>query len=101
DQGPKEKSAVKRAEFVSRAATILDEMQQTLRQRALDLRASATREIDTLDEFKDFFADMIQRGFVRARVDGEVVKLTDDLKLDKRIKHTIEIVVDRLKARSG
>jgi excinuclease ABC subunit A len=49
-------------------------------------------------EFKDFFADMIKRGFVRARVDGEVVKLTDDLKLDKRIKHTIEIVVDRLKA---
>src|SRR5205085_2270940 len=49
-------------------------------------------------EFKDFFADMIKRGYVRARVDGEVVKLTDDLKLDKRIKHTIEIVIDRLKA---
>src|SRR3954470_3742765 len=49
-------------------------------------------------EFKDFFADMIKRGYVRARVDGQVVKLTDDLKLDKRIKHTIEIVVDRLKA---
>ncbi len=39
-------------------------------------------------EFKDFFADMLKRGFVRARVDGQVVKLTDDLKLDKRIKHT-------------
>ncbi|MDY3559560.1 excinuclease ABC subunit UvrA [Gemmata sp. JC673] len=49
-------------------------------------------------EFKDFFADMVKRGYVRARVDGQVVKLTDDLKLDKRIKHTIEIVVDRLKA---
>ena len=49
-------------------------------------------------EFKDFFADMIKRGYVRARVDGVVVKLTDDLKLDKRIKHTIEIVIDRLKA---
>src|SRR5215211_1060757 len=49
-------------------------------------------------EFKDFFADMIKRGYVRARVDGQVVRLTDDLKLDKRIKHTIEIVVDRLKA---
>src|SRR3954464_9048273 len=49
-------------------------------------------------EFKDFFADMVKRGFVRARVDGQVVKLTDDLKLDKRIKHHIEIVVDRLKA---
>ncbi|MBN9118693.1 MAG: excinuclease ABC subunit UvrA, partial [Planctomycetes bacterium] len=49
-------------------------------------------------EFKDFFADMVKRGYVRARVDGQVVRLTDDLKLDKRIKHTIEIVVDRLKA---
>src|SRR6478609_5314272 len=48
-------------------------------------------------EFKDFFADMSKRGYVRARVDGRVVKLTDDLKLDKRIKHTIEIVIDRLK----
>jgi excinuclease ABC subunit A len=48
-------------------------------------------------EFKDFFADMVKRGYVRARVDGQLVKMTDDLKLDKRIKHTIEIVVDRLK----
>src|SRR3954470_8559836 len=48
-------------------------------------------------EFKDFFADMVKRGYVRARVDGQVFRLTDDLKLDKRIKHTIEIVIDRLK----
>ena len=48
-------------------------------------------------EFKDFFADMIKRGYVRARVDGQIVKLSDELKLDKRIKHSIEIVVDRLK----
>ncbi|MFO0801323.1 MAG: excinuclease ABC subunit UvrA [Gemmataceae bacterium] len=48
-------------------------------------------------EFKDFFADMSKRGYVRARVDGRVVKLTDDLKLDKRIKHTIEVVIDRLR----
>ncbi len=47
--------------------------------------------------FQDFFADMVKRGYVRARVDGQVVRMTDDLKLDKKIKHTIEIVVDRLK----
>ena len=47
-------------------------------------------------EFKDFFAEMSKRGYVRARVDGQTVKLTDDLKLDKKIKHNIEIVVDRL-----
>src|SRR5947207_3629611 len=48
-------------------------------------------------EFKDLFEDMLRRGYVRARVDGQVVRLTDDLRLDKRIKHHIEIVVDRLK----
>src|SRR5437899_9346241 len=49
-------------------------------------------------EYKDLFADMLRRGFVRARVDGQVVRLTDDLRLDRRIKHDIEIVVDRLKS---
>jgi excinuclease ABC subunit A len=48
-------------------------------------------------EFKDFFADMLKRGYVRARVDGRLVRLTDDLKLDKRIKHDIAIAIDRLK----
>ncbi|MGL4549955.1 MAG: excinuclease ABC subunit UvrA, partial [Gemmataceae bacterium] len=37
-------------------------------------------------EYKDLFADMLRRGFIRARVDGVVVKLTDDLKLDRKIK---------------
>src|SRR5436305_9256465 len=32
-------------------------------------------------EYKDLFADMLRRGFVRARVDGQVVRLSDDLKL--------------------
>ena len=52
-------------------------------------------------EFKDFFADMVKRGYVRARVDGEIVKMTDDLKLDKKIKHSIEVVIDRLKIESA
>src|SRR5262249_18644477 len=48
-------------------------------------------------KYKDLFEDMLRRGFVRARVDGQVVRLTDDLQLDRRIKHYIEIVIDRLK----
>src|SRR4029079_17935985 len=46
-------------------------------------------------EYRDLFADMLRRGFVRARVDGEVVRLSDDLKLDRKIKHHIEIAADR------
>jgi excinuclease ABC subunit A len=48
-------------------------------------------------EFKDLFEDMLKRGFVRARVDGQIVRLTDDLRLDRKIKHHIAIVIDRLK----
>jgi excinuclease ABC subunit A len=48
-------------------------------------------------EYKDLFEDMLKRGFVRARADGRVVRLTDDLKLQRQIKHNIEIVIDRLK----
>lgn len=47
-------------------------------------------------EYKDLFQDMLKRGFLRARVDGKVVRLNDDLKLDRKIKHHIEIVIDRL-----
>ena len=39
---------------------------------------------------------LVQHGFTRARVDGELVNLEDDLKLDKRKNHTIEVVIDRL-----
>lgn len=47
-------------------------------------------------EFKDFFDDLSRQGFVRARVDGEVVRLTDRLRLDRQRRHHIDVVVDRL-----
>ncbi len=47
-------------------------------------------------EFKDLFVDLLKRGFLRARVDGKIVQLTDSLQLDKQMKHTIDVVVDRL-----
>ena len=49
-------------------------------------------------EYKDLFADLAKAGYVRARVNGQVVNLTDDLALDRQIKHQIEVVIDRLKA---
>ena len=47
-------------------------------------------------EFKDLFIDLLKRGFLRARVDGKLVQLSDDLQLDKQMKHSIEVVIDRL-----
>ena len=50
-------------------------------------------------EFVDLFAELQTKGFSRARVDGEVVSLTEPPKLEKQIKHTIEVVIDRLVAK--
>jgi len=52
-------------------------------------------------EFKDLFEDLLKRGHLRARVDGEVISLDADLKLRRHHKHNIEVVVDRLVAGSG
>lgn len=41
--------------------------------------------------------DAKKNGYVRARIDGEIYDLSEEIKLDKKKKHTIEIVVDRLK----
>jgi excinuclease ABC subunit A len=47
-------------------------------------------------EFKKELAALRKNGFVRARVDGDVVSLDEEIVLDKKFKHTIEAVVDRL-----
>jgi len=52
-------------------------------------------------EFKKEMEKLVQHGFTRARIDGELVSLEDDLQLDKRKNHTIEVVVDRLLVKPG
>jgi excinuclease ABC subunit A len=47
-------------------------------------------------EFKKELLDMRRKGFVRVRIDGEVRSLDEEIVLDKKFKHTLEIVVDRL-----
>ena len=47
-------------------------------------------------EFTKLLEDKQKEGFVRARIDGEVFELTDDLDLDRNKKHNIDIIVDRL-----
>jgi excinuclease ABC subunit A len=50
-------------------------------------------------EYVDLFAELSSKGFSRARVDGEVVSLTEPPKLEKQVKHSIDVVVDRLVAK--
>jgi excinuclease ABC subunit A len=52
-------------------------------------------------EFKQEMEKLVQHGFTRARVDGELVNLEEDIKLDKRKNHTIEVVIDRLLVKPG
>ncbi|MDQ0426920.1 excinuclease ABC subunit A [Cellulomonas iranensis] len=52
-------------------------------------------------EYADLFRELQGKGFARARVDGEVVQLASPPTLEKKLKHDIEVVVDRLVSREG
>ena len=52
-------------------------------------------------EYRKELLDMRRAGYVRARVDGRLIELGEDITLDKQKKHTIEIVVDRLVMKPG
>jgi excinuclease ABC subunit A len=52
-------------------------------------------------EFKKELAALRARGFTKVRVDGQLLALDDDIKLDRRRNHTIEVVVDRLVLKPG
>jgi excinuclease ABC subunit A len=51
-------------------------------------------------EFLDLFQDLMSQGYSRARIDGEVVALSEAPKLKKQEKHSIEVVIDRLTAKA-
>jgi len=52
-------------------------------------------------EYRKLFFDLRRQGFSRARVNGVVHELTEDIELDRNRKHTIEVVVDRLVVRDN
>ena len=58
------------------------------------VRARKGEHVKLLDEAR-------KNGYVRARINGEVIELSEEISLDKKKKHTIEIVIDRLVVRDG
>ncbi|MGD1155251.1 MAG: excinuclease ABC subunit UvrA [Terriglobia bacterium] len=52
-------------------------------------------------EFRKLFEQLATEGFVRVRVDKQLRQLDEEIKLDRRKNHTIEVVVDRLLLKSG
>ncbi len=52
-------------------------------------------------EYESLLADLAKQGFARARIDGEVRDLTEEIRLDRYYQHTIEVIVDRLVRKEG
>ncbi|MGI9516135.1 MAG: excinuclease ABC subunit UvrA, partial [Pirellulaceae bacterium] len=48
-------------------------------------------------EHKDLFNDLLKQGYIRVRVDGEILSLGSEINLDRQMRHEIEVVIDRLK----
>jgi excinuclease ABC subunit A len=56
---------------------------------------------DRKGEYKKELNDLRRAGFVRAKIDGQLVELGEDINLNKNQRHTIEVMVDRLAIRRG
>jgi excinuclease ABC subunit A len=52
-------------------------------------------------EYKKLFFDLQRQGYVRARVNGQLRELSEDIELHRQKKHTIEVLVDRLVVKDG
>ena len=76
---------------------MVDEVLRLPEGTAINLMAPVVR--NRKGEHRKLFADLVARGFVRARVDGELCEMDDPPELDLRRNHTIEVVVDRLRVR--
>ena len=56
---------------------------------------------DRKGEYRKELQKMRREGFIRARIDGQIMDLTDDITLSRHKRHTIEIVIDRLIIKPG
>ncbi|KAA8733162.1 excinuclease ABC subunit UvrA [Acinetobacter qingfengensis] len=76
---------------------MVDEVKSLPEGTAIMLLAPVVRE--RKGEYSALFDKLQGQGFVRARVDGEIIEIEQPPELDKNKKHTIEVVVDRFKVR--
>jgi len=74
--------------------SIVDQILQLQEGTRFTVNAPVVR--DRKGEYKDVFEELRGEGFTRVKVDGEQRLLEEDIPLDKKFKHTIEVVVDRL-----
>jgi excinuclease ABC subunit A len=60
----------------------------------------APKVVHRKGEFRELFQELASKGFARVRVDGEVFRLDAPPALDKKKKHTVELVIDRIALRA-
>jgi excinuclease ABC subunit A len=73
---------------------IVDQILQLAEGTKFTVNAPVVR--DRKGEYKDVFEELRAEGFTRVKVDGDQRLLEEEIVLDKKFKHTIEVVVDRL-----
>jgi excinuclease ABC subunit A len=78
---------------------IVDRLQAWPEGTRLHVLAPVVR--DRKGEYKKELSDLRRAGFVRAKIDGKLVELSEEINLNKNQRHTIEVIVDRLAIRSG
>ena len=77
---------------------IVDQILQLPDETRFTVNAPVVR--DRKGEFRDLLDELRRDGFTRVKIDGEQRLLEDDIVLDKKFKHTIEVVVDRLRMKT-
>ncbi len=80
-------------------AQILEQIMQFRTEERVMILAPVVR--GRKGEYKKELEKYLRQGFVRARIDGELKSLDEDIPLDKRKNHSIEVVVDRLLVKAG
>ncbi len=80
-------------------AQILDQIMQLRTEERVMILAPVVR--GRKGEYKKELEKYLRQGFVRARIDGELRSLDEEIALDKRKNHSIEVVVDRLLVKPG
>jgi excinuclease ABC subunit A len=78
---------------------MVDKIMELEERTRIQILAPAVRE--RKGEHQKLLERIRKEGFIRVNIDGETVELSNDIKLDKNKKHTIEIVVDRIIVKEG
>ncbi|MCX5751614.1 MAG: excinuclease ABC subunit UvrA, partial [Candidatus Saganbacteria bacterium] len=76
---------------------VTDQVVEQFKNKKIQILAPVVR--GRKGEYKDLLAGIQKDGFIRVRIDGKIYEIGEEVSLDKKLKHDIEIVVDRLIAK--